>query len=96
MLDLKTDMPIKEELVKEVQVKFAQAKDIMDEALNLLQISVTKEKAKEILLTREEVAEKLRCKTNEIPRSVPRFKSGKQWLFPSKDLDEWIKERIKR
>lgn len=93
MLDLRTDVPIRKEVLDEVQTRFAQIRDLQDEAMTLLAIAVNNKQ--EVYLTRPEVASMLRCEEKRIPRDIPRCKRGKEYLFSSEDVKNWVKSHKK-
>lgn len=93
MLELRTDVPIRKEVLEEVQTKFAQIRDLQDEAVTLLTIAANTEA--ETYLTRSEVANILRCEEKRIPRDIPRCKRGKDYLFSSFDVKNWVKSHTK-
>lgn len=89
MLDLRKDVPIREEIVQFRQLKHQQIRDILlelEQADALLQ-------DKTVLLTREETAEKLRCDPNKIPSRIPRVRVGSKRLFQLGDIEQFIAEK---
>lgn len=89
MLDLRKDIPIREEIVQFRQLKHQQIRDILlelEQADALLQ-------DKSVLLTREETAEKLRCEPDKIPSKIPRIRVGSKRLFQLGDIEHFIESK---
>ena len=93
MLNLRSDVPIKAEVLEEVRVRFAQIRDLQNEAEQLLHMAIVEDK--DVFMTREEVAELFKCPANRVPRVIPRIRIGKNWLFKKGDVNAFIEERIK-
>lgn len=93
MLDLRTDIPLKQDCVEAIQDKFAQIRDLLTECEQIVKLCIdSKEK---ILLTRAEAAEYLRCKPNHIPRSIPRFRMECDLRFREADLKAFVDSKMK-
>lgn len=89
MLDIRKDLPIRENIIQFRQLKYQQIRDILlelEQADALLQ-------DKSVLLTREEAAEKLRCDPLKIPSKIPRVRVGSKRLFQLGDIEAFIAEK---
>lgn len=93
MLDIKTDIPVKQDCIEAIQDKFSQIRDLMSESELLLKSAINPD---DTLLTQEEVANFLRCDTKHIPRQIPRFRSGGKVLFQQSDVNNFIKMKLKK
>lgn len=93
MLDLKKDIPVRQECFDVVEDKIAQIRDLLLEAEQTLHMAV---ETKDCLLTKEEVAEYFRCSPNAIPRAIPRFRQSGSSLFLKSDVDAYVNKRLKR
>lgn len=86
MLNLRTDVPIKEDVIETIQNQLAQMRDLTLEVEQTLRLSVNKH----LYLTRSEVAEMLRCDEKKIPRPIPRMRVGRQYLFDQDDVKAFL------
>lgn len=86
MLNLRTDVPVKEDVIETVQNQLAQMRDLTLEVEQTLRLCVSKH----IYLTRAEVAEMLRCDEKKIPRPIPRMRVGRQYLFDQDDVKAFL------
>lgn len=93
MLNIKTDIPIKQDCIEAIQDKFAQIRDLMSESEVLLKNAIAPD---DILLTQEEVAEKFHCDTKHIPRQIPRFRCAGKVLFQLSDVNNFIQKKLKK
>lgn len=91
MIDITNDVPLKSELIKRVQILGAQIRDITFEIEQVLVAS----KDPNLLMTRKEVAERLRCDPKKIPRTIKRARVGNEWLFRVGDVDSFIESKIR-
>lgn len=89
MLNIRSDVPIKQDAVDAVQELFAQIRDLTLEAEQLLKLA-TQEK---VLLTREEVAKLLRCDESKVPKVIPSIRTGRKRLFEQKDVYAFIESK---
>lgn len=86
MLNIKTDHPLKKEVLEEVQTRLAQMRDLTLEVEEVLR-SVSNGK---VLLTREETAKILRCDAKRIPHKIPHLRCGRSILYEQSDVFEFI------
>ena len=86
MLNLRTDIPIKEEVIDMVQNQLAQVRDMTLEIEQTLKMAMNEK----VLLTREELAKMLRCDVKKIPRPIPRMRVGSQYLFSLEDVNAFL------
>lgn len=93
MLDIRTDIPIKQNCIEAIQDKFAQIRDLMSESELLLKNAISPD---DILLTQEEVAEKFRCDVKHIPRQIPRMRCSGKVLFQISDVNNFIQKKLKK
>lgn len=89
MLNLKTDIPIKTDVIEAVQVQLAQIREMTLEVEQILKLAL----ADNIYYTREETAKMLRCDGKKIPSKIPRFRVGNQYLFDLKDINDFIAQK---
>ena len=93
MLDLKTDIPVKQDCIEAIQDKFAQIRDLMSESEVLLKNAITPD---DVLLTQQEVADYLRCDMKHIPRQIPRLRVSSKMLFRRSDVTSYVVNKIKK
>lgn len=86
MLNLRTDVPIKEDVIETVQTQLAQIRELTLEVEQTLKLCLDTH----VLLTRSEVAKMLRCPENKIPRPIPRMRVGSQYLFDQDDIKAFL------
>lgn len=91
MLNLRDDVLLKEDVSERIMQNNAEIRDLLTENEQLIKFA----KDPSLLMTREEVAERLRCDVHKIPRSIPRIRCGKQYLFEVGDIDEFIQTHKK-
>ena len=89
MLNLRTDVPVKEDVLEAVQNKLAQIRDLCLEIEQTMKLAVDEH----ILLTREEVAKMLRCEEKKIPGVIPKMRIGKQYLFDQNDIKAFLESK---
>lgn len=92
MIDLRTDIPVKEDLTKRIQLILSQIRELTLEVEQVLALAIDKH----VLLTRKEVAEMLRCEEKKVPRPIPRIRSGRNWLFELADVEAFIASKKKK
>ena len=92
MLNLRTDIPIKADVIDQINLRHAQIRDLLIEEEQLMALA----NDNKVLLTREEVARKLRCTVDKIPRPIPRIRIGKNYLFETGDVEAYIQSKKKR
>lgn len=93
MLNLKSDIPIKEELSEAFQLRIAQARDLLLEMEQIMKLEL---EAEDICYTRKELAEKFKCDEHKIPRAIPSFRVSKNILYRKRDVDEFIESRLRK
>lgn len=93
MLNLKSDLPIKENLSNELQFRIAQIRDLL---LEVEQIQKLQIEAEDLYYTREELAAKFKCDPHKIPRAIPSLRVSKNILYRKSDVDEFIENRTVR
>ena len=91
MLNLKSNVPVKEELSEELQFRVAQIRDLL---LEIEQIQKLQLEAEDICYTREELAHKFKCDPKKIPRAIPSFRVSRNILYKKSDVDAFIKARM--
>lgn len=92
MIDLRTDVLVKEDVIARFQQNDAQIRDLLNEN----ELILAKLKEPHILMTREEVATKLRCEPTKIPRAIPRCRIGKNWLFDKVEVENFILKKTRK
>lgn len=92
MINLRTDVPLPEEVIQRVQTISAQIRDLLLEQEQVLLLGINKKQ----LLKREEVAKLLRCDEHKIPRAIPRIRVGKNWLFELQDVESFIESKKRK
>lgn len=93
MLNIKTDIPVKEDLTESLQNIFAQIRDLLIEAEQ--QLAFVRANG-DYFLTKKEVAEYFHCEVSKIPRAIPRLRRGNDLLFKKSDIDEYVKMKTRR
>lgn len=91
MLNLREDIVLVEELSERILANNAQIRDLLLENEQMIKLA----KDPHNLLTREEVAKKLRCDENKIPRSIPRIRISKNWCFEQGDVESFVEKHKK-
>lgn len=89
MLNLRDDVILKETVSERIMQNNAEIRDLLIENEQLIKMA----KDPTILLTRKEVADRLRCDEIKIPRAIPRIRVGKNYLFQVGDVEEFINQR---
>lgn len=89
MLNIRTDIPIKQNAVDYAQELFAQIRDLTLEAEQTLKVA-TQEKT---LLTKQEVGKLLRCDPKKIPKVIPHLRVGMNVLYDQQDVYTFIDSR---
>lgn len=89
MLNLRNDIPLKENVIDRVQQELAIIRD-HSLAIEELVRFATQEK---VYLTRQEVAELLRCDTKHIPRQIPNVRVSKNWVYDRDDVYKFLETR---
>jgi len=91
MLNLRTDIPVKEDVIEQVEHLHAQIRDLLFEQEQLLKLSI----GEDLLLTRDEVAIKLRCEPKKIPKCIPKIRIGNNYLYELKDVNAFVRSKKK-
>ncbi|MBO7715858.1 MAG: hypothetical protein J6S85_20005 [Methanobrevibacter sp.] len=86
MLNIRTDIPIKQNSIDYAQELFAQIRDLTLEAEQVLKVA-TQAKT---LLTRDEVSKILRCDLKKIPKVIPHIRVGMNILYDQQDVYTFI------
>lgn len=89
MLSLRNDVTLKKDVISEIQSEMAQIREKTLEVEQILKFAL-KER---LLLTKKEVAERLRCEEKKIPRDIPRVRVGNQYLFRDEDVESFIESK---
>lgn len=89
MLNLRTDVPIKQDVLEAVQNRLAQQRDLSLEIEQMLKMCIDDE----VLLTRSEVAKMLRCDEKKIPRAIPRMRVSSNYLFDKNDVKAFLESK---
>lgn len=92
MIDIKTDIPVREECFKAVQDIHAQIRDLLVEEEQLLHAAVSDE----VLMTAEEVAEFFRTDKKHIPNGIPKLRRGCVSLYPKTEVLNYVKAKLKK
>ena len=91
MLNLKNDIPIKEEIDKAIESRIAQITDLLGEVKELNRKALDSEHT---YLTREELAQMFHCDPKKTPRAIPCFRVGKNVLYKQSDIEAFIESRM--
>lgn len=92
MLNIKNGvMKTQEELTQFTQLKRQQIRDILLE----IEQAEAMYHDRSVLLTREEVAEKLRTDVKHIPHAIPRMRMGNKSLYQLGDIEDFILSKKK-
>lgn len=89
MLNIRTDIPIKENVIETTQNILAQVRDLTLEIEQVLKMAIEDD----VLLLKEEVAQRLHCDKAKIPRSIPKMRVGKNTLYSLKDLNAFLQSK---
>lgn len=92
MLDLRTDILVKEDVIARFQQNDAQIRDLLNEN----ELILAKLKEPHLLMTRQEVAERLRCEAEKIPKAIPRTRIGKNWLYDKSEVEAYIIRKTRK
>ncbi len=89
MLNLRTDIPVKADVIEQIEHIHAQIRDLLLEQEQLLRLSMDEN----ILLTKEEVKQKLRCE--KVPKQIPHVRVGNTYLYQLADINAFIRSKKK-
>lgn len=84
MINLRVDLPVKQDVVDLIQLKIAQIRDELVEIEELMR-NATQER---ILLTKEEVQKFLRVE--KVPPAIKKIRCGNKWLYERQDVYNFI------
>ena len=87
MLNLRTDIPVKQDVIEQIEHLHAQIRDLLVEQEQLLRLAIDED----LLLTKEEVKQKLRC--DKVPKQIPHIRIGNTFLYQLGDINAFIKEK---
>lgn len=92
MLDIRKDIPVKEDAIDRINQTYGQIVDLLNECREIMGVAAKGR----VLLKREEVANILRCEPKSIPRVIPNIRVGRNWLYEEKDVYDFIESRKKK
>lgn len=91
MLNLKNDIPVKEEIDKAIESRIAQITDLLGEVKELNRKALDSEHT---YLTREELAQMFHTDIKHVPRAISSFRVGKNVLYKQSDVETFIESRM--
>lgn len=89
MVNIRQEAAVREECIEKMSLVLAQMREMILEVEKLARLMATDD----YLLTRGEVAEYLRCDETHIPKSIPRMRVSKNYLFRKKDVDAFLNSK---
>ncbi len=92
MIDIKTDLPVREECFNAIQDRFAQIRDLMVECEQILHAACSDE----VLMTADEVAEYFRTDKKHIPAGLPKVRRNRENLYSRADVVNYVKTKLRK
>ena len=92
MLNIKTDIPVKEDIQEAINARLAQAHDLLNEVQVLERMKLEQD----VFVSKQELADRFHCDVKQVPHQIPSIRMGKTYLYKESDVAEFIKSRTKR
>jgi hypothetical protein len=80
----------KEDFIEQISRRQQAVRDLLNDIDTLVAAYVNSRN-----LTKQEVAEYLRCDPTSIPKDIPSAHIGRNWIYRQADVDKWLKENTR-
>lgn len=89
MVNIRQEAVVREECMEKLELVLAQMREMILEVEKIAKLMTTDD----YLLTRDEVSAYLRCDNTHIPKSIPRMRVSKNYLFRKRDVDAFLNSK---